>query len=73
MVVPNDALHGRIWLPQVPELNEAILAARDQAKGLVRIVVHVSHRETMRFRQRRSCSAAGETCWGGGGRWLFVI
>lgn len=50
VVVPHNALHGRVRLPQIPELDEAIFATGDEAEGLVGIVVQVSHRETMRLR-----------------------
>lgn len=37
--VPHDALHGHVRLPQIPELDETIFAAGDEAERLVGIVV----------------------------------
>lgn len=54
MIVPNDALHGCVRFPQVPELNESIFCARHQAEWFVGIVIQVSHREIVRSRHRSS-------------------
>lgn len=66
--MPDDGFHRGVRSPEIPELDQPVLAARGQAEGLVRIVVQVSNRETVRFRHRSSCSAAvsssGERCVG---------
>ena len=69
MVVPHNALHGRVRLPQIPELDETIFAAGDEAEGLVGIVVQVSHRKAMRLRYRGCCSVKPV----GVGQWLVTI
>lgn len=56
VVVSEDGLHGSVRSPQVPKLDEPVLATRGQAEGLVRVVVQVSYRETMRF-CHRGCSS----------------
>lgn len=56
VVVPDDGLHGSVRSPQVPKLDEPVLATRGQAEGLVRVVVQVSNRETVRF-GHRGCSS----------------
>lgn len=69
MVVPHNALHGRVRFPQIPELDKTIFAAGDEAEGLVGIVVQVSHRKTMRLGYRGCCSVKPA----GVGQWLVTI
>lgn len=52
MLVRDDALYRRAKTPQVPELDEAVLAARHHAEGLVGVVVYISRGVAMRILER---------------------